>query len=237
MSLASLMFHSLGGLITPPKNTQTAATAIASPIIPFQGKGLIASGTKAQGITHITTVNYTTGGTAHQVYICRPFNYTYFTALAAAGQAVVNIAADPGAYATAANWSYSPFPGTPSTANNLIAANDYVMYQRADGTWCLDTVASVSTLAITLTTNLATGGVLAGGLFYWFGLPTDTDPNTGLANPSNTVAASATDDKTWSDTTAGVVASLHAGDPMFFYSANATAAGTLNGIAGFYSQL
>jgi hypothetical protein len=235
MSLASLMFRSLGGLISPPRNTQTAATIIASPIVPFYDKALMASGVKVQGITHITTVCYTTGSTAHDVYICRPFNYTYFSAAAAASQAVVNIAADPGNYTS--NWNYPPFPGTPSTANNLIAGGDYVMYQRADGTWCLDTVASVSTLAITLTTNLLTGGVLQGGLFYWFGIPTDTDPNTGQGQPNTLIAASQVRDKTWSDTTCGVVASLHDGDPMFFYSANPTVAGALEFLAGFYSKL
>lgn len=94
---------------------------------------------------------------------------------AAASQAVINISADPG--------NYSALNASCRTANNLIAANDWVVYQAADGTYIVDTVASVSTLAITMTTNCPTGGVLAGAPFWWFGIETDTNPNNGLVHP------------------------------------------------------
>lgn len=128
------------------------------------------------------------GATLQTLTILREMGRTSFTALAAAGQAVVNIAADPGVYS--AGYKQTPtqtlygFPNAPRTADNPIAAGDFVAYRCADGTYVLDTVASVSALAITLTTNLPTGGVLAGAPFWWFGLPADVNPYDAKAHPN-----------------------------------------------------
>lgn len=150
--------------------TQNAGTIISRLIEPWRG-----------GYTRVTGVLTTTSTTAHILTLLRPLNRTYFTAAALASQAVVNIAADPGVYN--AN-------GTPATGNNVLAANDWVAYQAADGTFVVDTVSSVATLAVTLTTNLPTGGVALGGLFWTFGLATDTNPNNNQAHPRWNLAAS-----------------------------------------------
>lgn len=222
------------GTVSAPRATATADTAFTSLIKPFSGAGFSPKGKPCAAYTHVSKVCYTTGGTAHPIYILRPFNYTTFSADAAASQAVVNITADPGVYST--NYLYNAPTGTFRTADNAIAANDYVCYQAADGTWVVDTVSSVSSLAITLSNNVPTGGVKKGGLFYFFGIATNTDPATGYAHPTTTIAASQTKDVTWADSNVGVVTSLHLGDPLIFYSGNGTAAGILEYLSGFYSQ-
>jgi hypothetical protein len=224
------------GGFSAPRATATANTAFVSLIRPNPGGGTSQTGIRAGGYSHVTKVCYTTGGTAHPIYIMRPLNYTTFTADAAAGQAVVNIAANPGAWATTGVYKYGDLNGaTPSVANNLLAANDYVVYQTADGLYYADTVASIATLAVTLTTNVPTGGVKSGGLLYFFGVATDTDPGSGFPHPTTTIAASQTRDISWS-ADMGVVHGLHAGDPLLFYSGNPTAAGILEFLTGFYGQ-
>lgn len=221
------------------KKTATAGTAITQLIEPYHGKTTgLGTGTKGEGIIHIAHLCYDVSTTAHTLTIFRPLNYTTFSADAAAAQAVVNITADPGVYST--NFKY-PLPNgqtAPSTADNAIAANDYVVYQTAAGQYVLDTVSSVSTLAITLTTNLPTGGVKAGGLFWFYGITTDTDPTTNLAHIQMTAlaAASGTSRYDLSDAT-NLWNALHPGDPMFIYSDNSTAAGTIQLVAGWHGKL
>lgn len=226
----------LGLLDGPGHLTQTAGTVIVALIPPYMGCQNLPSGVRGQAFTKVTKVAYTTQGTAHKIGVMRPFNFTTFSADAAAAQAVVNLTADPGLYATPANWKYGTVPGgVPSVANNGIAANDYVVYQAADGTLVLDTVSSVSSLAVALTANLPTGGVKQGGVLWFFGVIANTDPNTGRVNPQTTIAASQTRDATWADPT-GVVTALHPGDPMIFYSPNGTNAGTLDFISGYHGK-
>jgi hypothetical protein len=151
--------------------TQTAATKISRLIEP-----------RPDGFARLCSLIYLVGANDHQLTLMRPFNRVSFTADAAAGQAVVNISADPG--------NYSAINPNCRTANNLIAANDFVVYRCADGTFVMDTVASVATLAITLTANVPTGGVKSGDPLWWFGIATDTNPHDAAANP--TLLASAT---------------------------------------------
>lgn len=141
--------------------------------------------------TYIEFAQFTTTGTAHVLTVMRPLSMTfnnanpaqpcscYLTAAAAASQAVININQNPGTY-TAYTFNNN---ATPRTANNGIAANDNVAYQYPDGTWEINTVASVSTLAITLTNNLATGGLAAGAPVWFFGVKTDTNPYDAQAHP------------------------------------------------------
>lgn len=146
--------------------TQTAGTAIVRLIQPIAG-----------AIARLMYLVYNAGATAHTLTVMRCLGQTTVASAAAGGQQVINITADPGKYSTT-------FPnGTSSVADNNISANDYVVYQCADGTFVVDTVSSVSTLAITMTNNLPTGGVAAGAPFWFFGITTDTNPSDGLAHP------------------------------------------------------
>jgi len=201
--------------------------------------------------TSLAETWYINAGTAHALTVMRPLGKTFASAAAAAAQAVINIAQNPG--------TYSNF-GTINTANNNIAANDYVVYQSADGNYNITTVSSVATLAITLAGNVPTAGVLKGAPFWFFGITTDTNPADNLAHPAFTLTASATT-KLFGidpgDTMAGGIGSIAPAigigalystsngawplngqnEPIILHSDNATAAGTLEKVTAVYSNL
>ena len=210
------------------KLTQSAGTVITRLVEPVKN-----------AFTRLVSVWYTAGATAHTLTVMRPLNRVTFTAADAAGQAVVNISADPGNYTGI------------RTADNTIAANDFVVYESADGTFVLDTVSSVSSLAITLTSNVPTGGVLVGGYFWWYGIITDTNPNDATAHPQYTLPASVT---TYLGTDAGegiagfvgsIPGNQKAGslinvngkyEPLILHSGNATNAGVLEKATAIYTK-
>jgi hypothetical protein len=241
----------LAGTFAVGTATQAAATAIVAGVPPFRGPSggspLIYKASPGSNvpnwwggpITNVSALVNTSGATAHTLFLLRPLNFTYTSAAAAINQAVINIVEDPGIYST--NYNYrTPGGQIPAAvANNAIAANDYAAYQLVDGTWVFDKVASVATLAITMTTsvpNITGGGVAAGAPFFFFGITTDKDPATGAVQFSTVTTASATR-QNMLDATATGVASLHPGDPLLFFNANATNASILDLIAGFYSKL
>jgi hypothetical protein len=203
------------------KTTQNANTIITQLVAPFRN-----------AYTAITFASYTAAGTAHTLTAMRPFNYTTFTADAAASQAVVNITANPGAYSTTGVWQYGRPGITPSTANNLMAASDFVAYELPDGNYVLDTVSSISSLAVTLTTNLPTGGVKKGGRLWFYGIITDVNPQTSKAHPQFTLTASVT--TTFENEVGEFFRSLNTYDPIILHSGNATAAGTLDRVSVLY---
>lgn len=234
------------GTFSRGRKTATAGTAINLLIPPFRptsgapiGSGAVTDPLLGTGIIHVTDFQYVVPTTAHQIAIMRPLNYTTFSAAAAAAQSVVNITADPGAYQTANRYLY-PLPNgvtSPTTANNLIAASDIVVYQTAAGQWVIDTVASVSTLAITLTTALPTGGVLKGGLFYFFGITTDIDPATNEAHQLLDILAAASNTAAYTlQSSNGLFSTHHQGDPLVLSSSNGTTAGFFELVAGYYSK-
>ena len=155
------------------RNTQNAGTVITQLIEPRESCR-----------PQIAYLRYRNGTSAQILTLMRPITLVRTTAAAAASQAVINISSDPG--------NFSNINSNCSTANNLIAGSDYVVYQAADGTYVLDTVSSVSTLAITMTTNCPTGGVLKGAPFWWFGVVTDTNPNNAQAHPRWNILANQT---------------------------------------------
>lgn len=195
-----------------PETTQIADTIITQLVPPLKG-----------AFTGITRLAYTNQGTAHVLTIMRPLNWTTFSADAASGQAVVNVVVNPGAYAT--SWKYGRPGATPSVADNLVAANDWVVYELPDGNYVLDTVASISGLAITLTTNVPTGGVKNGGRLWCFGVTTDLNPQTTVAHTQFPLPVSAT--TVFANKNDVFYRSLNKYDPLILHSDNATAAGTL----------
>lgn len=221
------------------KVTQAANTAITRLIPPELGL-----------FTTVADLRYLAAATAHTLTILRPIGKTYASAAAAAAQAVINIVKDPG--------DYDNF-GTINTANNLIAANDYCVYQSADGTYVLDTVSSVSSLAITMTGNVPTSTVLKGAPFWFFGITTDTNPANNEAHPAFTMTAAGTTvlGGDPGDTMGGSLGSVAPpaamramynstdgawplngkNEPLIIYSNNATNAGTLERVTAIYTLI
>lgn len=190
--------------------TQTAGTVIQYLVPPNR-----------VGYTRVTTVVYVIAGTAHTLTFLRPLGATTVASAGATGQAVVNLRADPGVAAAYGGIS------------NAIAANDFVAIRTAsDDITRLYKVSSVSTLAVTMTANLAVA-VVAGDKVWFFGAAGDTDGRTGSAHPALLPTVSTTN--TYTDREAGVVASIAKDEPILVNSTNATAAGTLAQISWCYT--
>lgn len=196
--------------------------------------------------THLTELAILAGSTAHTIYLMRPLNYTATTAAAAAGQAVVNIAADPGNFT--ANYQYPLLNSGPNgikpptlpafqTANDLLGAGDYLVFETPDGAFHVDTVASIASLAVTMSNNFGTGGIANGARVWHMGQFGDTDPATNEAqfeylltvSSVNTLSALQGGGNSFFDT-------LHPYDPILFFDANGTATDTLQRLDGFYSK-
>lgn len=191
--------------------TQTAATLIQT-LIP----------SRPNLITRLTALYYSDTGTAHTLTFLRPLGKTTCVGANASGQAVVNIAANPG---TTAGYG---------GISNAIAANDFVAIREADGITRFYKVSSVATLAITLTSNLVSGTV-GGEPFWFFGITTDTDGRTGKAHPKF-LGGAGTAQKAFSNDSGGIIASLGKDEPILFNSNNATNAGTLDYWTWSYTQ-
>jgi len=183
---------------------------------------------------------FTVSSTAHTLTIMRPLSSQqvsgqanrcscYLTAAAAASQAVIAINENPGTYT-------NYFNSTPRTANNGIAANDYVAFQYPDGSWGVDTVSSVSSLNITLSNNLGTGGLAAGAPVWFFGITTDTNPYDAQAHPAYTLFANSAP-LNLGATDAPIASTFRVGEPLLLYVNNATAASTLEQLVVEYAAL
>jgi hypothetical protein len=189
--------------------TETADTLIEGVIPPKKGCR-----------TRVMKATYRSGTTAHVLTLMKPLGKTTLTAAAAASQAVVNITADPG---------LGTLPGA-------IAANDYVVLRKKSTGLCyLHKVSSVSTLAITLTANLAVA-LEAGDDFFFYGVTTNLA--TAIADGQMSLETTASAVNTYEGTAAGEGCFQSNGDdePLIFSSNNATAAGFLRHIGVAYTD-
>lgn len=184
--------------------TQSSGTVINRLVPPRRG-----------AFTRVTKIVYTAAATAHTLTAMRSLGTTTLSAAAAASQAVINLTADPG------------------PSGNGIAANDYLAIENDDGTVFLDTVSSVSSLAITMTTNLATA-LSAGQRVWFFGVAANTDPKLLAAHTAFTLTASVT--TTYSEPVVGVIASHEENEPILLQSNNATNAGTLEQVTWIHTK-
>ncbi len=228
--------------------TQIADTAIVIGIPPYPGKyGNLIYGVdgaaqplwlKPGAYTHVTQFGYTSGSTLHTPAFMRAFNWTYTTVAAAKNTATLTLKDDPGIYST--NYRYpSPIStGTAAVADNALAASDYVAFQLTDGTWVFDTVASGTYAACVLTTtlpNVTGGGVAKGQAVFWFGVITDKNPGTGAVAPTLNPKVSVYTG--FNDAAGdGLAHSQFPGQPLILYDGNATGAGTVSHVGGYYGR-
>lgn len=143
---------------------------------------------------------YKAGSTEHTGTWLREYGRTTLSAAALASQAVIALTADPGTGTT---------PGA-------IAANDYLVIEKPDGTFHTAKVSSVASLNITLTANVPTGGFDSGAVVWFFGAEGDGHPQYVL-DASTLVEIG--------DGYAGVVGSPKTYSPLLFHSDNASNAG------------
>src|SRR5262245_23146195 len=126
-------YRTLGPIVAPCNQAGTDATVTTVLIPPFMGSDgppLIyqptPTGARAKSFgpayTHVTTVCYTNGDTAHTLSILRPKNYSWLTAAIAANGTGVTMYDDPGVYSTNYKWPSPISTGTAQVADNAIAA-------------------------------------------------------------------------------------------------------------------
>ena len=207
--------------------TQMPGTAIAVGIPPRKGAR-----------TRISQLNYSSGGTPHLLEFMRAKNFVLTSAQAMGGQTALALALDPGKYST--NWQYG---AAPLAVDDLLAANDYICYECADGTFVFDTVAAVpaSYPGLVTMTNSLRGGSLAvavnAGAKVWFlGASGDIDPRTGLSNEQIGTFPSKTDYPVNEQSGYGLISSLGQYEPLLVYDANAVAGDNIERITGRYDQ-
>ena len=218
MGLATAVARSFGR----GKQTQTAGTEILEFIPP-----------KPTRRPKITRIDYTNLGTAHTGTVMGALGKTKTVGVQVAGAVSLVLARDPGKYAT--NFA-ADGRGVPSVADNLIAANDFVAVRKPDGTWLVAKPSAASTNAdgtVTLTVSaLPTGGIAAGADVWFFGINTDTNPNTNKAHEVFPFPASV--QQVYGGSDAPIAEAWGLGEPLLFHDGNATNAGTLNEIQGVY---
>ena len=105
-----------------PRQTQTAGTPIIAVIPPRRGFR-----------TKLTYMEIVSGSTVHTWYFQRELGRTQLFSAAAGGATALVLKSDLGLYSQLPE--YANRGVTPSTANNGIAANDYIVLQTADGLW------------------------------------------------------------------------------------------------------
>lgn len=237
-----------------PSTTANAGTAFAAKVEPYAGYPgarlmyKLISGRPnwlAYGgaYTVLDSIAYADTGTAHSLVVMRPLNWAVVNGDVAHNATGVTLLTDPGAYTTSGSFKYPTTPesaGIPATvATNTIAGSDYIMVQLRDGSWHMSTVASVSSLTLTLTTatpNVSGGGIEDGSILFFFGVAADTNPNDGKAHLALTAGAGSTKIELVASGKSDVgIRSFFPGDPMILYSANASNAGTVTA-AGHYSK-
>lgn len=207
-----------------PQTSVAFGTAIRSTIQPKKNKRI-----------KVTYVVYSDTGTAHTITFMSPLAKTRTTAAIALAGTSMTVARDPGAYAANAVADGRPVPGV---ADNLIAANDYVAYRQADGVVATSIVSSVVNNAdgtVTFTIAAAAAAVVAGADVWFLGIPTDSNPRTGVAHPARTSGA-ATGVTAFGAIGEVVAQTPGSGEPMMVNSNNATATGTLNEVSGVYAM-
>ena len=126
---------------------------------------------------------------------------------------------------------------------DILATSDRIVYQYTDGTWEANTVTAINTTtgALTVTALSATRVLVAGQRIYYMGIPGDGAHL--LLNCKGTVVTNL------NDPIAGVaqggfqrvVSEVNYkrtgyGDPMLFSSNNATTAGMLASLSGYYAK-
>ena len=188
-------------------HTETAATTIDEEIQGRDGQRLA-----------LVSLDYLAAATAHTLSVLHPGNLagsrTTTSALALSGQKVINV---------------TDAPTDP--AGNATAANDIIAFQLTDNTWEFDTVASLSTKAITCTNNI-TGvdagagatAIAAGGRVVIFGVVGD-----GYCFNVHLTASVVT---AYNNTILALAPYM--GDPMYVTVDNATNAGFLNNLVFAY---
>ncbi len=163
-----------------------------------------------RGLTAVVNrLVYTPGANTHLLTIMQTLSYTTLKAAAAAAQLVVTTTVDPGT----------------ATVAGAMAANDFLVIEKPDGSQHLGKIASVAapgsdgSVAVTLTANVPTGGFNVGAKVYFLGAPGDGHQTYSLATGAT---------RTKGDSVLGLLSANGPSVPMLIHIDNVTAAGTID---------
>jgi hypothetical protein len=227
----------------------------STPVFGRRNYGLVtaASGTaylqlfeplSVSAFTYLEFVQFTTTGTAHVATIMRPLSATtngsgvpcscYLTAAVAVSTTTFTVNQNPGTYT-----GYN-FNGTavPRTANRTVTSGDNVAYMYPDGTWAIDTVASISGLTITMNTGtVSTLGLPVGTPIWYFGPLTAVNPYDAIAHPAfNLYAPSNPTPTNFGSEGYPFIGTFGKGQPLLLSVNNLTNASTMERATAMYSD-
>ena len=180
--------------------TAAAGTAIVRTIDPYK-----TAMPPARYFTRLSSFSYRAGATAHTLTVMKPIAATTLASAAAAAQPVIALTADPGS----------------------IAANDYLVIEKPDGTFHTAVVLSVAGLDITLTANVPAGGFATGAKVWFLGVPGDQSADDKYELPASATTRLA-------DYVAGWNASVDRYEPIVLHVDNATNAGVMQQTCAAY---
>ena len=122
------------------------------------------------------------------------------------------------------------------TTTETLAGSDYVVVKHTDGTYGVYIVSSVSSLTVTLTTNLSKAVDSGAPVYKMYEL---ARPATGKGFPAQVFkpAASALTSLGSESADMAVAESPNKSEPLVVHSDNATAAGFLHLVQGVYSTV
>ena len=195
--------------------TQTAGTVITA-VIPPGGAG---------AKTRLTKLVYTSGSTAHSLNVMKSQHKALTTAAAAASQA--DIVLDDVSTINEADGG---------TTTETLAANDWVVVKHTDGTYGEYKVSSVSSLTVTLTSNLVKA-VDSGAPVWKMYEPSRPASGKGFAAQVFKPPVSATTSIGSEHSFAAVAESPDDNQPLLIHSDNGTAAGTILLASGIYAKV
>jgi hypothetical protein len=191
------------------RKTETAGTAIVH-CIPPSLRG---------GKAIITNIDYVAAATAHTLTIFKAIAKTTTTAAAAASQAVVALTA-------------KTFRG------DTLAANDFVVIQHTDGTFGVYVVSSVSGLNVTMTGNVS--AISANAPVWIMGAVGEAEhvQILTIASVRNNYASAFAGIAQSGFYTSNADGYNRSGidDPLLVHSNNATNAGFLENVSGYYAN-
>jgi hypothetical protein len=173
-----------------------------------------------KGYSLLTKVLYRAAGTAHSVTVMKELDRTTLSAATAGGASVINLTDDPGT----------------GTVAGAIAADDYVVVELDSGGAFACKVASVSSLAVTLSEVLPSAA--AGGRTVWFlGAPEDhaSEQQTGQQTTGLSFDAPASELTDRGDAAAGLCSSPSIWSPLLVHSDNVAAAGQFEQVTAVYT--
>jgi hypothetical protein len=218
----------INGTFHLSSKTESAGTVITALVAP-----------KKRSITRITELLYTSGTTAHTLTILRPVARTTIASAVTASANTITL--------TSVGVALNPSSG----AVENLAANDYIAWEQDDGTFDYDIISAINTTTKVVTLTGTAASAAAAGRYVWQFMEVGRASHV-ILTPQVALATYYTSFTTrFANETAGVCTSGIPKDvdpynysqsgiqryaPLLLHSTNATAAGKIVAVNGYYAR-